>query len=164
MKKLLIIALLCAPITMMAQKFGHFNSQELVAAMPETIKAQEELKALGEQYENDLKTMQEEFQKKSEAFEKEQASLLENIRQRRQAELQDLYQRLQQSVQDNQQAFQKAQTEKFQVIQDKVLAAVKKIGEEGGYIYIMDTTSGIPFINTKLSTDITPELKKALGI
>ena len=67
-------------------------------------------------------------------------------------------------MQDNQQAFQKAQAEKLQTITEKVLAAVKKIGEAGGYVYIMDTTTGIPYISTTLSTDITPELKKALGI
>ena len=38
------------------------------------------------------------------------------------------------------------------------------IGDAGGYVYIMDVTSGIPFISEKLSTDITAELKKKLGL
>ena len=165
MKKILFAALmLLAPLTMSAQKFGHFNSSEIVQLMPEWTAAQNEIQTLAKQYEDDLKRMQDELQKKSEEFEKEQANLLENVRQRRQAELQDLYQRYQQSYQDNQQALQKAQAEKMQAISDKVTEAVKKIGEEGGYVYIMDVTSGIPYISSKLSTDITPELKKALGI
>ena len=164
MKKILFVALLCAPLTLMAQKFGHFNSQEILTAMPEYTTAQNELQTLATQYENDMKSMQEEFTKKSEAFEKEQANLLDNIRQRRQAELQELYTRIQQSAQDNQTAFQKAQAEKLQALSDKVLAAVKKIGDEGGYVYIMDITMGVPYISTKLSTDITPELKKELGL
>ncbi len=165
MKKILFAALmLLAPLTMSAQKFGHFNSTELVPLLPEYVTAQSELQNLAKQYEDDLKRMQDELQKKGEEFEKEQANLLDNVRQRRQAELQDLYQRMQQSVQDNQQAFQKAQAEKMQAISDKVMQAVKQIGEAGGYVYIMDTSAGIPYISTKLSTDITPELKKALGI
>ena len=165
MKKILFAALmLLAPLTMSAQKFGHFNSSEIVQLMPEWTAAQNEIQTLAKQYEDDLKRMQDELQKKSEEFEKEQANLLENVRQRRQAELQDLYQRYQQSYQDNQQALQKAQAENMQAISDKVTEAVKKIGEEGGYVYIMDVTSGIPYISSKLSTDITPELKKALGI
>ena len=108
--------------------------------------------------------MQDELQKKSEDFEKEQANLLENMKQRRQAELQDLYQRYQQSMQDYQQAYQKASIEKQQALSQKVSEAVKQIGDAGGYVYIMDISSGIPYISTKLSTDITPELKKALGI
>ena len=165
MKKILFAALmLLAPLTMSAQKFGHFNSTELVPLLPEYVTAQSELQNLAKQYEDDLKRMQDELQKKGEEFQKEQANLLDNVRQRRQAELEDLYQRMQQSVQDNQQAYQKAQAEKMQAISEKVLGAVKQIGEAGGYVYIMDVSQGIPFINSKLSTDITPELKKALGI
>lgn len=166
MKKILFAALLMlAPFTLMAQKFGHFNAQELMEALPETATMRTELQTLGQQYEADQKRMQEELQKKADDFQKEQANLLENVRARREQELNDLYQRYQQSVADNQQAFQKAQMEKLQAIQEKVLNAVKKVGDEGGYVYIMDTSSGaVPYINTKLSTDITPELKKALGI
>ena len=161
MKKILFAAImLLAPLTMSAQKFGHFNTTEIVPLMPEYQTAQTELQNLAKQYEDDLKRMQDELQKKGEEFEKEQANLLDNVRQRRQAELQDLYQRMQQ----NELFYQKAQAEKMQAISEKVLAAVKQIGEAGGYVYIMDVSMGIPFISTKLSTDITPELKKALGI
>ena len=164
MKKALIIALLLAPMSMMAQKFGHFNSNELVQLMPEWTTAQTELQTLAKQYDDDLKRMQDELQKKADEFQKEQANLLENVRARREQELNDLYQRVIQSRDDNQQAFQKAQAEKMQAISEKITAAVKKIGDEGGYVYIMDITSGIPYISEKLSTDVTPELKKALGI
>ena len=165
MKKILFAALmLLAPLAVSAQKFGHFSSAEVVQLMPEYTTAQNELQALAQQYDSDLKRMQEELQKKSEEFEKEQANLLENMRQRRQAEIQDLYQRYTQSQQDYRLAYQKAEAEKLQAISDKITEAVKKIGDEGGYVYIMDTTMGVPYISTKLSTDITPDLKKALGI
>ena len=165
MKKILFAALmLLAPLTMSAQKFGHFNSSEIVQLMPEYTTAQNELQTLAKQYEDDQKRMQEELQKKADDFQKEQANMLENLRARREQELNDLYQRYQQSLADNQQAFQKAQAEKMQAISEKITNAVKQIGDAGGYVYIMDVTSGIPYISTKLSTDITPELKKALGI
>ena len=35
MKKIILAALLLAPMTMFAQKFGHFNSQTLMQEMPE---------------------------------------------------------------------------------------------------------------------------------
>lgn len=165
MKKILFAALmLLAPLTLSAQKFGHFNSSEIVQLMPEYTTAQTELQTLAKQYEDDQKRMQEELQKKADDFQKEQANMLENLRARREQELNDLYQRYQQSLADNQQAFQKAQAEKMQAISEKITNAVKQIGEAGGYVYIMDVTSGIPYISTKLSTDVTPELKKALGI
>ncbi|MBQ7444111.1 MAG: OmpH family outer membrane protein [Bacteroidaceae bacterium] len=166
MKKIIFAALLMlAPLTIFAQqKFGHFSMADIVPSMPEYTTAQSELQKLGEQYEADIKRMQDEFQKKYEEYQKEQANLLDNVRQRREAELQDLSQRIQQSAQDNQQAFEKARTEKLQVIYEKVNTAVKKIGDEGNYVYIMDTSAGIPYISTKLSTDVTADLKRALGI
>jgi len=165
MKKILIAILVMAPLSLCAQKFAHFNTADIIPNMKEYTTAMEEMQTMQKQYEDDLKLMQDELQKKSEEYQKEQANLLENVRQRREQELNDLYTRLQQSYQDNQTALQKAQAEKMNTITEKVLAVVKKIGEEGGYIYIVDTSAGvIPFINTTLSTDVTDQVKKELGI
>ena len=156
--------MLFAPLTMLAQKFGHENNQEIIQAMPEYATAKTSIEALQKQYESDLKTMQDELQKKSDAYDKEKATLPENIKQRREQELQDLYQRIQQSYQDNQQALQKATQEKMQAISTKVSEAIKAVGSTGGYVYIMDTTGGIPYISTTLSTDVTAQVKGKLGL
>lgn len=165
MKKILVMALAMFAMTASAQKFAHFNSADVIPNMKEYTTAMQELEAMSKQYDDDLKMMQDELQKKSEEYQKEQANLLDNVRQRREQELQDLYQRLQQSYQDNQQALQKAQQEKLGVIQEKVLGAVKKLGEAGNYIYVVDVSSGmIPFVNSALSTDITADVKREVGI
>ena len=165
MKKILTAILVMAPLSLCAQKFAHFNTADIIPNMKEYTTAMEEMQAMQKQYEDDMKLMQDELQKKSEEYQKEQANLLENVRQRREQELNDLYTRLQQSYQDNQAALQKAQAEKMNVISEKVLAVVKKIGEEGGYVYVVDTSSGvIPFVNSTLSTDISAQVKKELGI
>ena len=166
MKKLILCAIcaICGFTTANAQKFGHVNSQEIIQAMPEFAKARTDIEALTKQYEADLKLMQEELQKKSEAYDKDQATLPANIKQRREQELQDMYQKIQQSYQDNQQALAKEQQEKMQAITAKVLEAIKSVGEAGGFVYIMDLTSGVPYISTTLSTDVTAQVKAKLGI
>lgn len=164
MKKVILLALLLAPLSMFAQKFGHFNSADVLPKMKEYITAQTEIQNLQKQYEDDLKRMQDELQKKSEEYEKEKANLLDNVRQRREAELEDLYKRISQSYQDNQQALQQTLQEKMQAISEKMLAAIKKIGDAGGYVYIMDLSAGIPYVSTKLSVDVTAEIKKELGV
>lgn len=165
MKKIILSLLLMLPMSLMAQKFGHFSSQDILPSMPEYTAAQNTLKELATQMEDDLKRMQEELQTKMADYEKQRGALPENIRQRRETELQQLNERFQQAYQDNQQAMQQKQAELMQEISTKVMDAVKKIGEAGGYVYIMDTTGGaVPYISTTLSTDITAELKKALGI
>jgi outer membrane protein len=75
-----------------------------------------------------------------------------------------MYQKYQQSAQDNQQALYKAQQEKMQAISSKILEAIKAVGQAGGYVYIMDMASGIPYISSTLSTDVTAQVKAKLGL
>ena len=165
MKKILFAILMMAPLSLFAQKFAHFNSADIIPNMKEYVAAQTEIETLGKQYKEDLDRMQAELQKKSEEFQKEEANLLDNVKQRRQQERQDLYNRILQTNQDNQQSLEKVQAEKLQAIQQLVMEAIKKVGEAGGYIYIVDTSNGlIPFVNPAMSTDVSAEIKKALGM
>jgi outer membrane protein len=107
--------------------------------------------------------MQEELQKKYEAYEKEQATLPANIKQRRETEITELQQRFQQSYQDNQQALAKEEQEKMQPIQKKIMDAIAAVGQEGGYVYIMQT-GAVLYISSTLSTDVTADVKAKLGL
>ena len=73
MKKVILMALLLVPMSIFAQKFGHFDSSAIIQLMPEYTTAQTEIQQLQAQYENDLKRMQDELKKKSEEYEKEKA-------------------------------------------------------------------------------------------
>ena len=164
MKKLLFMILMLTPIAVMAQKFGHVNTQDIIQAMPEYTKAKNEIDALQKQYEADLKSMQDERQKKSQDYEANEKTLPDNIKQRRQQELQEMYQKIQQSYQDNQQALAKASQEKMSAITAKVVDAIKQVGDAGGYVYIMELNGGIPYISNTLSTDVTAQVKTKLGL
>jgi outer membrane protein len=164
MKKLIIAVLLAMPMAVFAQKFAHVNSVTIIQAMPEYTQAQTDIQNLQKQYEEELQKMQDELKTKSDDFDKNQATMPEAVKQRRQQELQDLYQRMQQYYQTMQEELQKAQSEKMQAIQAKIVAAIKEIGVAGGYVYVMDTTSGIPFISETLSTDVTNQVMTKLGI
>lgn len=165
MKKLIVAALLALPMSLFAQqKFAHVNSATIIQAMPEYTAAQTELQALSKTYEDELKRMEDELKTKSDDYEKNQATLPEAVKQRRQTEMQDLYQRYQQYGQTSQQELQKAQQTKLSAITEKVSNAIKEVGTAGGYVYIMDLSSGIPFINEALSVDVTNQVKSKLGI
>ena len=80
-----------------------------------------------------------------------------------------MFQLPKESIQDfyqaSQQDLQKQQGEKMEIIQTKVMAAIRKLGEAGNYVYVVDISTGaIPFVNEALSTDITAQLKAELGI
>ena len=161
LKKLLLMVLMMAPLSLLAQKFAHFNSQQVISVYPAAKAVQTELEALGKQYQTDIETMQKEFQAKLEKYQKEvNDKTPANIRQRREAELQDLQTKIQQSVQDNEQAFRQAQQTKFKPVQDKIMAALELVLKEGNYVYAIDEAmvQGVT-INKALSTDITAQLK-----
>ena len=54
MKKLVLMLMLLAPMTMMAQKFGKVNTQTIMQALPDVAKANGELEALQKQKDNEL--------------------------------------------------------------------------------------------------------------
>ena len=163
-KKLIAILFLMAPLAIFAQKFGHLNSADIIQAMPEYKKAQTELQELEKHCTNELQMMESELAKKSEAYEKEKATLPANIAQRREAELQDLYARMQQYYQTSQQDLAQASQEKMNALTEKITKAIKEVGVAGGYLYIFDLASGIPYISETLSTDVTGAVKIKLGI
>lgn len=158
-KKILMLVLFVAPLSLAAQKYAHFDYTAVMQAMPEVKTAQTELEAIGKQYSDELQNMQKELETKYQKFQNEvNESTPENIRNRRMQELQDLQQRLDQANQDNQRAFNEAQQQKMQPIIQKVLDAVNAVAREGNYIYIIDTTAsqaaGV-FINQNLSENVT---------
>ena len=163
-KKLIAMLFLMAPLTIFAQKFGHLNSADIMPMMPEYKAAQTELENLEKQYTNELQMMESELAKKSEAYDKEKATLPANIQQRREQELQELYGRMQQYYQQSQQELAQASQEKMATITEKIMKAIKEVGVAGGYLYIFDVASGIPYISETLSTDVTGAVKAKLGI
>lgn len=162
MKKLILMLMLIAPLSVFAQKFGHINSQEIMSQMPEFIKARGDIEAQAKQYENDLKSMQDELTRKSDEYEKGKSTMNATAQQQKEQELQQLYQKIQQAYQDNQQALAQKQQELMQPITTKLVNAIKAVGDKGGYVYIMDLSAGIPYISTTLSKDVTAEVKAQL--
>ena len=65
MKKIIIalFAVLGVATSVSAQKFGHVDTQAIMQSLPEVTKANGELQATAQQYENELKTMQDEIQR-----------------------------------------------------------------------------------------------------
>ena len=163
MRKIIIMLMVFAPLSLFAQKFGHVDSQAKMQGMPEFIKAKGEVEAQTKTYENELQSMQQELQRKSEEYDKNASTMNETKRKETETELQNMYQKIQQTYQDNQQALAKMQQEKIQPITTKLVNAIKNVGTAGGYVYIMDMAAGIPYISQTLSKDVTEEVKAELN-
>jgi outer membrane protein len=160
MKKLIMMLMLCAPMTMFAQKFGVVNTQTIMQALPEVSKANGELEAQQKQYENDLKMMQDELQRKSDEYDKSKATMNATAKTQKETELQTLYQKIQQTYQDNQQALQKKSQDLMQPIVTKVRNAISAVGAAGGYTYIFENGAAI-YTGTTVK-DVTSEVQLKL--
>ena len=165
MKKFLILVVMLAPMSLLAQKFGYVNSAEIIQVMPKYAKALKDIQALEKMYTDDFNSMRTELEKKGKEFEKmQQDSVPENILKRRYEELMQMQERMQQYGQEVQANLQKAEGEKMMEIQKVLKGALDAVGNEGTYVLIFDISSGIPFINTTLCDDVTAKVRAKLGI
>ena len=162
MKKIIIAMMLVLPLAVSAQKFGHINTQELFAQMPEVNQVKLKMDTINNQYETQLAMMQEEFQKKVQDYQAQEATMADAIKQIRQQELQEMQQRIQLFYQTAEQDIQKKQQELLTPVHEKMTKAIKAVGEREGYTYIFDSAAMVHIGSD--ATDVTPAIKKELGI
>ena len=161
---LILCAAMLFPIFAGAQshKIGIVDSQKVLSEMPEMKSMQSELDNLAKKYEDTLVQLQKEFQTKYQDFVKEQETMVESIKSRKQQELEDLSKRIQDLNNVAQQDMQKKQVELFAPIQTKLREAINKVGNDGGFTYIMDSSQMLYVGNG--SEDVTSLLKSKLGL
>jgi outer membrane protein len=147
-----------------AQKFGHINSQELLAAMPESDSAQAMIEKLAANYESQLEEMQVELNKKYDDYLTNRDSYTDLIRQTKESEISDLQQRIQQFQTVASQELQDKRTQLLKPILDKANAAIKNVAELNNFIYVFDISQGNPIYFSEQSVDILSLVKEKLGV
>lgn len=167
MKRILMIAVALMPLVLMAQaRIGIVNSQQLFDMMPEKALAEAQLKALSDRYHAEYELLQDEFDKKYADYQTvaADASTPETIKERRVQELQESDKKMrkfERRVADDIAAQREALTKP---ITDKIQAAIRTAGEQGGFDLVLDTAV-TPVAYTGPSTiDITPMVKALLGL
>ncbi|MBR6116060.1 MAG: OmpH family outer membrane protein [Paludibacteraceae bacterium] len=162
MKKLFLVLALALPMMAAAQKIGHVNSSEIIAAMPELAEAQKSLEAKEAEYKTEVEQMQQELQTRYQAFQEKANMLGEAARNKELMELQDLDSRVQKFVEFSRQALQEEQQKLMQPIQEKVMKAIETEAKAKGLSYVLDQQAML-YIG-KDAVDLTPAVKKALGL
>ena len=163
MKKLIVLIFMLLPLGVFAQdKIAIVNTADIFNIMPEVSAVEKQLATLNEQYEKEFKTMQDEYTKKYSEYMSQQDSLTENIKLRRQQEIQDLETRIQNFVPVAQQEMQKKQQERYAPIQQKMQDAIKAVGDEKGYTYILNPQ--VLLYKGNDAVDATDFVKAKLGI
>ncbi|PKP41868.1 MAG: hypothetical protein CVT93_06525 [Bacteroidetes bacterium HGW-Bacteroidetes-10] len=146
-------------------KFGHLNSQELVALMPDRDSAAAKLEKYAADLNETMEAMQVEFNTKLNTYQQKQATWTAVVLEAKQKELQEIQTRLEQFQQNAGQEYQAMQGQLLSPVYKKANDAIQKIGKEKGFTYIFDLSTGsIPYFSTEMSIDVLPLAKAELGI
>ena len=144
-------------------KFGYLSIDSVLLSMPEYAQMQHDMATMRQQYEAEMKRVENDFNKKYEEFLDGQKNFPKTILQKRQSELQEML--------DKNIAFKKEglqmlnDTEKTQkdVILMMIDMAVKTIGMQRGYAFILNTdANATPWLNPALGEDITAAVKEMI--
>ena len=154
------------PLFTMAQtvKLGYINSQEVMMMMPEVNDVEKQLAEFNEKNMKYLQDMEKEIQDKYAKYEQEKDNMTDAIRKVQEEELMGLQQRLQTTYQALQQEAQKKQAELLKPLQDKLIAAIESVSKKQGLTMVYDMMSGAIVYKSETAIDITPAVKKELGI
>ena len=148
LKKLLLAVMVAAPMCLFAEvKIGTVDTQEVFTLMPELKTAQASL---------------EEVNKKLQEYQALAKDTPETIKQRREQELNELGQKIQTFEQVANQDIQQQQQKLMAPIYEKINTAIKAVGDENGYTYILEDSQVI--YKNPTANDVTPLVKAKLNL
>lgn len=147
-----------------ADQIAFVNSNDLFETLPEKIKASESINDLNDKYKAELKEMQDDYSKKYSDFISYQTSMAENIRLRRMQELYELEKNINNFMKVAQDDVSSKEKELLIPIRQKIKDAIYQVGVEQGYVCIYDLGNPAIIFVTPDAVDITPFVKKKLGI
>ena len=159
---LVAIVLFTTGFTMNAQ-VAHINSEELVAAMPETKAMQNQLKTLGDGYDTEYKAQVNALQAKLQKYQTEASTKSNDENEKRQKEIAEIQQKLQVYLRSAQEDVQKKQMELLKPIIEKAQKAIQDVAKEKGIKYVLDSTPGKGLIVFD-GEDLMAAVKAKLGM
>jgi len=148
-----------------APKYGHMNLGNLLELLPDTKKADDQIKAFAGALGVKDDSLGRALQAGAEALQKEyDAGVLTPLQaQQRQAELQKQQEFLQKFEQEANQMVTTKREELLKPILSKVDEAIKAVAKENGYTMIFDTSTGAMLFATE-TDDVTEMVKKKLEL
>lgn len=166
LKKFLLAIALVLPMSLMAQKFGVVDIDQVIQAMPESAAAQKQLEETSKKYETEFQKLQEEVNKLYADFQAIQndANTPESIKERRAQEIQERYSKLEQFQATATQELSRLRESLMAPVSQKLSDAVKAVGAEGNFTFVLpNEPSLLMYMGTDV-VNVTPEVLKKLGL
>ena len=146
-----------------ALKYGYLSYDSVFKAMPEYATMQASMQTLRNKYEAEQKRVEDDFNKKYEEFLDGLAGYPPTILQKRQSELQEMLDKNIAFKKESQRLLCKAECEAKAPLKERLAAALKQVGEERGYAFILNTDGNVaPWLNAAMGEDVTETVKELL--
>ncbi len=165
--RILMVAIFAAgmqTVVSAQQKLGHVDSAEILQLLPERKVAEKKFQDYGTNLKQELATMAQEYEKKLKDFQDNSNTMSALVKQTKAKELADLEQRIQEYQYNAEADLQTKQMELMEPLIKKVQDAVDAVGKEKGFTYIFDKSVGAVVFLGANAIDITPDVKKKLGL
>lgn len=163
LKKLFLLLIVIAPLSMFAQdKFAHVNYQEIFSKMPEIAGVQAKLKAKEEAIKKNAAAIEDEYTKKVQEYGALTAETAPSVRGDLEKQIQQLQERFENFRQTSQLDLQQEQQGLVTPLHTKLQNAIKEVGDEHSYTYILDSSS-LLYVNPS-AVDANKLVKTKLGI
>jgi outer membrane protein len=150
-------------LTLSAQKFGHVNSNAILASMPEVKMAESNLEALTKQLQAKGQQMVTNYQNKVAELQQNEADYSQNQLAVEAEKLQKTQNEIGQFEQDMMIQIDEKRASLLQPILDKVQSAIDDVAETEGYTFVFDSGTGALLFAAD-GTDITEKVKAKLGL
>lgn len=166
LKKLLFVVALVLPMSLLAQKFGTVDSQAVLTAMPEMASANQQITEASKKYEAEYQKLTEEVNKLVADFQSVQddPNTPQTIKERRMQEIQERSTKIEQFRQTASEDLNRQNEQLMAPIVQKFTDAVKAVGAEGGFTFILPNEQGLILYQGSDVVDVTPLVKAKLGI
>jgi outer membrane protein len=144
-----------------AQKIAHLSLDSLVSMMPETKTAKDAAQAYLKGIEAEVLGMQTELETKYKDYLEKEPTMSEPVKQNKQQDLNQLQKRIEDFRQQAQLDYQRKYGELTAPIMEKAKKGIEAVAKDGGYKYVLDTSTG-NVLYSEASDDILMTVKKKL--
>ena len=121
-------------------KIAHINTYELINTMPEKLEAEKILEKYYKERDAEISAMEAELSYKAEQYAGESISKTKQERDEMVEEIQGMEENISLYMDEVNKQMQKKQEELIKPIYEKVLQAIKQVGKENGYNYVLDSS------------------------
>ena len=158
---ILFLALLICGSGAIGQKIGYISTQDLISVMPETIKADSNLRQYNAALYQNAKDKEDALNAAIQKFNDDSAKMTGPVKEVKRAELQKLYQELTTEDQRIQGQLEERRNALIGPIQQRALTTIQAVAKENGYTYVLEREA---LLVAPPGDDILPLVAKKLNI